>query len=113
MPRSDLAAPTPAAIRDTAICAAMWALTKHLPEDARGHRAFFSGDLVLGAWRDPGADEIVLDAWLSNTGKVASFRVSSDGGSVQRVSLKVHVLPRWLPILQFEAAALAVGGFNA
>ena len=94
--------------RNEAICAGIYALTKSAPvhqlRSGPPLRVFSSGNLHLS--RSEADGMILLDAWMPG-GKVAAFRVTPDGSEIETVNLKVRDLPKWLPILEFEAAALS------
>lgn len=110
---------TRAAIRNEIIAAAAFAVVRRLPAvtDEHGNklREFTSGDVtVLLAVMTPTlGGGVSLDVWLEGAGKVAAFWLSSDFADVETVTIKPRTLPRWLPVLEFEANAARVNAGTA
>jgi hypothetical protein len=86
---------TPAQERNISIAAALLKVTH-----SRRNTSVSVGDLTMLCSEIPTEPCLWLDAWLKGFGKVASFRIYERDEAVEVVSLKVKLLPQWIPMLR-------------
>lgn len=92
--------------------AAVYELTKDRPVDDTSDditsRTFRSGDVTLTATSHPEPEHLgitVLDVWIRDHGKVASFWAKPNQKAFEVVSWKARAAPLWISVVNFELYA--------